>query len=215
MSITVNYTMATPLCRIMGECGSDKGNANLNTSRHNYTTVYYSLFKNLIAKPLRIFELGLGTNNVNIPSNMGANGIPGASLRGWAKFFPNAVVYGADIDRAILFSEDRIKTYYCDQLNRKAIEELWANADLAESFDLILDDGLHEHAANKCFFENSIHKLKQGGYYITEDILTPTAALLSEDIKLWKQKYPHLTFDLCTIPSHNRNDNRLMIVHWP
>lgn len=44
---------------------SDKG------SSHNYTTLYYSIFKDICKKKLRIFELGLGTNNITIPSNMG------------------------------------------------------------------------------------------------------------------------------------------------
>jgi 5'-3' exonuclease len=47
-------------------CGSDKGNVNLSTSWHNYTTFYYSIFKNLRENKLRIFELGLGTNKENI-----------------------------------------------------------------------------------------------------------------------------------------------------
>ena len=50
------------------------------TSCHNYTTFYYSIFKDLRDQQLRIFELRLGTNNVNIPSNMGAIGRPWASL---------------------------------------------------------------------------------------------------------------------------------------
>ena len=37
-------------------------------------------------------------------------------------------------------------------------------------FDIIIEDGLHTFEANKCFFENSIHKVKRGGIYIIEDI---------------------------------------------
>ena len=59
-------THATELCEIMGRNKSDKGNINIDTSWHNYTTFYYSLFKDLREKPLRIFELGLGTNNLDI-----------------------------------------------------------------------------------------------------------------------------------------------------
>lgn len=33
------------------------------------------------------------------------------------ELFPHALVYGADIDRDILFEEDRIKTFYCNQLD--------------------------------------------------------------------------------------------------
>jgi hypothetical protein len=31
---------------------------------------------------------------------------------------------GADIDRDVLFKEDRIDTFYCDQLDRVAIHDL-------------------------------------------------------------------------------------------
>lgn len=70
----------TPLCEIMGRNRSDKGSINIKNSWHNYTTFYYSIFKDLREKQLRVFELGLGTNNTNIPSNMGPKGKPGASL---------------------------------------------------------------------------------------------------------------------------------------
>ena len=70
--------MKTELCEIMTKYGSDKG-----TGPHNYTILYYELFKNIRYESLNIFELGLGTNNIDTPSNMGKNGKPGASLRGW------------------------------------------------------------------------------------------------------------------------------------
>src|ERR1700730_598890 len=89
---TVNVLAPTKMCRIMTKYGSDKGRLNY------YTPVYSALFKDRCNEPLRIFELGLGTNNTELPSNMGPYGAPGASLRGWRELFPNARVYGADVD---------------------------------------------------------------------------------------------------------------------
>ena len=100
---------------------------------------------------------------------MGAHGKPGASLRVWRDYFRNAIVIGADIDREILFEEDRIKTYYLDQTNPQAIAEFWRNLGL-EGFDVILDDGLHTFEAGVCLFENSISKLAKNGVYIIEDV---------------------------------------------
>jgi hypothetical protein len=94
---SVNVFAPTPICRVMSKYGSDKGHA-----WHNYTTIYFVLFEALRNRPLRFFELGLGTNNSSLPSNMGAKGMPGASLRGWRDFFPHACIFGADIDRDIL-----------------------------------------------------------------------------------------------------------------
>ena len=121
----VNTFRPTAWCRVMTKYGSDKG-----CRSHNYTTVYSALFESARGRPFRIFELGLGTNNKNFPFNMGPNGYPGASLLGWRDLFPLASIYGADIDRDILFQDDRIKTYFCDQLNPTAIRDLWAEPDL-------------------------------------------------------------------------------------
>ena len=160
---------STELCEIMGRNKSDKGNKDLTRS-HNYTTIYSRLFKEQRDNPIELFELGLGTNNINIPSNMGVSGRPGASLYGWAEFFPKAKIYGADIDRGILFNEGRIKTFWCDQLDPSAISNMWQTPDLKDKqFDIIIEDGLHILDAQICFFKNSIKKVKPGGYYIIED----------------------------------------------
>lgn len=213
MSYTFDEKTATPLCVIMGRNKSDKGSSSITTSWHNYTTFYYSIFKSLRNEPLRVFELGLGTNNVSVPSNMGVDGRPGASLYGWAEFFPHAQIYGADIDRGVLFNTDRIKTYYCDQTNPTTIKAMWNEPELTKEFDIIVEDGLHEFSANVCFFENSIHKLKVGGYYIIEDLLNVELAQFKSKLNDWRTSYPNFEFTLLTIPNHNPNDNNLLVIN--
>src|SRR5215472_13940731 len=71
---SVNALTPTKMCRVMTKHGSDKGRPN------NYTPLYSALFKDRYDQPLRIFELGLGSNNLDVPSNMGVFGVPGASL---------------------------------------------------------------------------------------------------------------------------------------
>ena len=207
--------MQTPLCEIMGRHRSDKGSSDNSTSWHNYTVTYYNLFKHLQHEKLRVFELGLGTTNTDIPSNMGPNGRPGASLYGWREFFPNSEIFGADIDRRILFTDDRIHTFYCNQTIPDAISRLWANPILSDEFNIIIDDGLHEFSANVCFFENSIRKLTPGGFYIIEDILKENIPLFKEKICEWAncEKYKNLKFTIIEIPS-NRNpfDNNLLVI---
>lgn len=196
---------ATELCKIMGEYGSDKGHINISTSPHNYTTLYYQLFKDIRNNKLRIFELGLGTNNLDVLSNMGKDGKPGASLKGWRDFFPNAEVFGADIDKRILFSDTRIQTYYCDQTNPDVIKNMYENTpELVENFDIIIEDGWHTFPAQVCFFENSIHKLKNGGTYIIEDVhnnLLNESIYYYNKINEWKINYPNLKFWICRLPS--------------
>lgn len=207
-----NLNQPTPLCEIMIRNKSDKG----SDGRHNYTKVYYSIFNNIREKPLRIFELGLGTNNIDVPSNMGVNGRPGASLYGWNEFFVNSDIFGADIDTRILFNTNKIKTFFCDQTNPSVINNMWNEPDLIDNFDIIIEDGLHKFNANVCFFENSIHKLNKGGYFIIEDIIMPEKYLFDNKIKEWKFKYPDLLFDLLIIPCGVNNfDNNLLVVYKP
>ncbi|MDA8559618.1 hypothetical protein N9K62_01645, partial [Candidatus Pelagibacter bacterium] len=105
----------------------DKGFINPDSRKpynwipNSYTSYYHSIF-NLNRDNIKlIFECGLGTNNPNLASNMTDTGMPGASLRVWRDYFKNAKIYGGDIDKEILFEEDRIKTFYVDQLNRNSI----------------------------------------------------------------------------------------------
>lgn len=144
--------MTTPLCEIMGYHGSDKGGVDLTTSWHTYTPFYHALFESRRYHPLRIFELGLGTNYTDVPSNMGPNGRPGASLYGWREYFPLAVVHGADIDRRILFEAERIRTTWCDQCDPMAIATMWSELDPANiGYDIIIEDGV-AYLRGECLF---------------------------------------------------------------
>jgi SAM-dependent methyltransferase len=195
----------------MGRNQSDKGDIDIMYSWHNYTTFYYSIFKDLCDRQLRVFEFGLGTNKLNVASNMGVNVRPGASLYGWAEFFPNSNIFGADNDTSILFNTDRIQTFYCDQTNSETIQNLWVN--LPDNFDIIIDDGLHQFDANVCFFENSIHKLNPDGYFIIEDVYMRDEPLFLNKITEWESQYTDCIFTLLKVPSNcNRLDNTLLVV---
>jgi len=208
-----DHKLSTELCEIMGRNRSDKGHKNILNYHHNYTTFYHSIFNKRKNDKLSIFELGLGTNNVKIPSNMGINGRPGASLYGWKEYFPNSEIYGGDIDKNILFEEDRIKTYYCDQTSVESINKLWTSDLVDKKFDIIIEDGLHTYEANVCFFENSIHKLNDGGIYIIEDIICKDKQKFLTKIKTWELSYPYLSFTLLDIPNNvNKCDNILLVV---
>lgn len=205
---------ATELCEIMGRNRSDKGNKNLHKS-HNYTTLYYKLFKNSRDMPLDIFELGLGTNNTDVNSNMGTNGRVGASHYGWAEFFSKASIYGADIDDRVLFQTSRIKTFYCDQTKPEVIKNMWDNEILKDiNFDIIIEDGFHQIDAQMCFFENSIHKVKKGGTYIIEDFCHTGAKAFAE--RFLQCKYSNLSIDIYQVPPtsehHKKNLNNSLVI---
>ena len=208
--MNIDYKTPTELCYIMGTHGSDKGNEH-NSQWHNYTKVYNYLFKDMKESAKTVFELGIGTQNVNVPSHMSKGYTVGGSIRGWREYFVNAQVYGADVDKGCLFEEERIKTFYCDQTNPETIREMWDN--IPEEIDIIVEDGLHQFNANKCFFENSIHKLKVGGYFIIEDIRVVDCGLFVKQVIEWRKIYPNYKFTLKVVPHTNTDDNKLLIVH--
>jgi hypothetical protein len=197
------------LCEIMKRNGSDKG-----LGKHNYTILYYEFFKSMIDEEINLFEMGIGTNNTEIASNMGVYGKPGASLRGWKEFFKNAKIYGADIDSDIIFEEDRIKTFVCDQTDISSIKEMWENDDLKNlRFDIIIDDGLHEFNANLTFFENSIHKLKKDGYYVIEDLSSYCIEEFDKIIPDLEKTYKGFKFTIIHLHNvENYYDNNLLLI---
>jgi hypothetical protein len=146
----------TELCRMMAHENSDKGGAG---GWHNYTLLYDHLFGETRQSIRNVFELGVDT---------------GASLRAWRSYFPNATVYGGDVDAARLFSEERIATFHVDQTRPESIAHLWEGLPDVE-FDLIVDDGAHFLEANSTFLLNSWHKLSADGVYVIEDIVVESA----------------------------------------
>ena len=201
------YRFKTELCYIMTRCGSDKG-----TNRHNYTSLYSKLFNSYVDKECNIFEMGLGSKNPDIPSNMGPSAVPGASLFGWAIYFPKSQIYGADIDSDILFTTPRIRTYYCDQRSAKSVQEMF-EADSLQNvfFDIIIDDGLHEFPANYNFLINGLNKLKKGGFFIIEDLNEYTVAQFKSEIPALKMQYNLSYIEVVKIPNKK---TRMTMCFW-
>lgn len=200
----------TELCEIMNANKSDKGNG-----WHNYTVMYHHLFNPIRHKSLCIFEMGLGTNNLAYKSNMGPEGRFGASLYGWEQYFPNALVFGADIDADLSVTTDRIKTFYADQTSPNSLKTLWATFQLQnKQFDIIVDDGLHEFHAGKTMFENSFYKVKPGGVYIIEDINNSEKHLFENLARQIKDQMPEVkeAFVITLPNSTSQYDNTLMFV---
>ena len=158
--------------------GSDK-------HHHNYHPVYAEVIEKLGRdKPLAVLEIGLGAADPRVPNNMGVRGAPGASVRAWRDALPNAQIYGADIERSILFTETRIKTAFVDQLRPETFVVMCQDLG-QDKFDLIVDDGLHSVYANINTLAFALNHLRSGGFVFVEDIVskratpwTPVFALL-------------------------------------
>lgn len=148
------------------------------SSTHNYHLVYGSIFEKM-DNIAGLLEIGLGSNDPEIASNMGINGSPGASLRAFRDVLPNTMIYGADYDKKILFEEDRIKTFFVDQTDLETLESL--DNSIKGKLDIIIDDGLHAPNANLATFLFALKRMNnnKSGAIIIEDILEAA-------IPLWK-----------------------------
>jgi hypothetical protein len=201
------------LARLCDRHGSDKGSRD-PTGRpypwppHSYTDFYAMLFDHCRDRVQAVFECGLGTYDPRFAANMGAKGRPGASLRVWRDYFPNATIVGADIDRQVLFAEDRIRTHWVDQTDPAAIRAMW-DAEPIASFDLIVDDGLHQFAAGSCLFEHSAHRLAPHGIWIIEDVTGP-------DLERYRSHFEGSDWRVSYVRLHRRGlalgDNSLVVI---
>ncbi|MFO1097867.1 MAG: hypothetical protein U1E81_06205 [Xanthobacteraceae bacterium] len=156
-----DYAAANELKAYFDKWGSDKSTA------HNYHLIYGPILKERY-KIKGLLEIGIGSIDRNIVSNMGLGGRPGASLRAFRDFLDQAKIYGADIDRAILFEEDRIETFYVDQTNEESFDDL--RSRLPDELDIVIDDGLHSPNANLQTLKFGLSKVRIGGWVIVEDI---------------------------------------------
>ena len=98
---------------------------------------------------------------------MGKFGKPGASLRAFSQYFPNSEIFGADVDKNILFNFENIKTFY---LNQNDIDTFDNKLIENKLFDLIIDDGLHMQSANLNTLRFSLDRLNENGVLVIEDI---------------------------------------------
>lgn len=195
--------------------GSDKGSAKLGMkpypwAPHTYTSIYSLIFGFNRFSVKNVLECGIGSNQENQKSNMTKSGKPGASLRVWRDFFPVAEIYGMDIDPKSLFQESRIKTFEVDQTSASSIREFKAKNPSLE-FDIIIDDGLHEFFAGINLFTNIFSSLRNGGFYVIEDII-PT------DLEKYKRYFfqinlPFNIFFFNDISQKRSVDNVLIVIH--
>jgi hypothetical protein len=162
--LKIDKSFQDNLNKLFSLYGSDK-------NKHGYDKLYSYIFSMISLTP-KILEIGMGSVNSNIPSNMGKRGVPGASLRAFADLFPDSQIYGADIDKAILFQENNIKTFFLDQNQLSTYDNPIIEN---KKFDLIIDDGVHMQSANLNSLLFSLERLTNNGVLVVEDV--PFSAL--------------------------------------
>lgn len=158
-----SLTAANKLAMLFNKYGSDK------STTHNYQFLYGKILAEKCSQELDVLEIGIGTNNRRIVSYMQPSEKPGASLRALRDFLPKSRIYGADIDKNVLFQEERIETFFVDQTKPETFKEIPADIS-SKKFDLIIDDGLHSPNANISTLIFALERLKIGGWLVIEDI---------------------------------------------
>lgn len=155
--------MKTELCSIFEKYNADK----CPSVFHTYSPIYYELLKDIRYDVSNVLEIGIGTASVMTPVT-GPGYIPGASIKGWRDFFPNANVYAVDIDEHVLFTDERIITAKMDQSSVDNIRSYIKDTNV--TFDLIIDDGSHliNHQIISAYELSK--SLRNNGIYIIEDI---------------------------------------------
>ncbi len=197
--------------------GSDKGeieskNQPYSWGSHSYADLYELIFRLRRHDVALVLECGIGTNLPDKPSSMGVNGKPGASLKIWRDYFPNAQIIGIDVDQSILFGEERIKTFACDQTSADDIANVVELADLKDrSVDVIIDDGLHEFHAGITLFENLQKCLSADGIYVIEDVSRQDYMRYKSYFEIAVTQY-HATFFSLRRPNARVANNRLVVI---
>jgi O-methyltransferase len=138
-----------------------------------YTPMYECIFDDLRSERLALLEIGIGSldnhvigNFIQTKSIYYDHYVQGGSLRVWRDYFPKAEIHGIDIADDCKFSEDRISTFICDSRDKSECDSYLKE----NTYDIIIDDGLHKASAQLQTLKNFFDRVKKNGYYIIEDL---------------------------------------------
>jgi len=94
----------------------------------------------------------------------------GGSLKYLSSKFPEAKIYGIDIEDKTIYNTENVKTYIVNQENREELHKFLQETNV--EFDIIIDDGGHTMKQQQVSLGVLFGKLKKGGLYILEDLHT-------------------------------------------
>lgn len=139
-------------------------------NKHNYTSVYENLFQHLREQPIRMLVLGLVSSEDEIPGqNVPYDRAP--ILQMWHEYFPFAQIVGFDANDFSIVPPIPNVLILRGKIEDKAdLQKILYGGD----FDIIIDRSREEHL-QQLALSILYSQLKQGGFYILED-LTPAAS---------------------------------------
>jgi len=187
--------METELCKLAYKYGSDK----CPKIKHHYTPYYFELFNPIRDKVKKVLEIGIGFKEdmPHVPDHY----VTGASLFIWRDFFPNAQIYGTDIQPICLFEADRIKTYLRSQSKDAEIRKLLK--ETGTDIDIVIDDGSHLTSDQVFTCQTILPQLKDGAIYIIEDVL---------ESRQVRQRLAMFNVEIINFEDRGSRDDRLVVV---
>ena len=112
----------------------------------------------------RVLEIGI-CGHRDIPNN-----VVGASLFVWRDYFPNAEIFGVDIDPSFIFNDQhRIHTRLCNAYHPPGIHGCLVDMG-GQPFDVIIDDAVHDPEPQIRLANQLSEWLIPGGNYYMEDV---------------------------------------------
>ena len=151
--------------------GSDKGSL---AHGHHYTRVYSALFSPLRERPVRLLEIGLlglgsgGWDEEALRDAGKASASAAPSLRMWSEYFPQAELFGADLNDFSGVDITRTKIFQVDAGDAGQLLEV-AEA-IGGNLDVILDDASHASRDQQVALGTLFPRLRSGGIYVIEDL---------------------------------------------
>jgi hypothetical protein len=163
---------SSELTHLADRFGSDKGT---QISAHLYTRIYEKLFGNMRNKELTILEIGLrradqdGRRTQCAAEGVGPSMVYSApSLKMWRAYFPNARIFGFDIDDFSQVRIDRCEIIRGDMSSRSDLAR--AATAIANSIDIIIEDGSHASHHQQIALGALFPHVRSGGIYVIEDL---------------------------------------------
>lgn len=155
-----------PLVELLNSAGSDKGTDHYagNGVPHAYALDYYRLFNPFRQEEFNLLEIGLA-----VPAKTDGAARDAPSLRAWRQFFPNAMLYGYDIEDFSWFSQPGTTTFQGDQSSRETLSRFIESAD-SPRFGLVVDDGSHASSHQQVSLAALFPYVEPGGMYVIEDL---------------------------------------------
>lgn len=116
---------------------------------------HFEKFHNPSYKQLNLLEIGISN---------------GGSLYTWQEYFPNANITGIDINRKCKqFEGENINIFIGDQSDVAFLNSI---NEKTGPYDIIVDDGGHMMSQQITSFKTLFPLLKDGGFYVIEDLHT-------------------------------------------